>query len=216
MRLALRISGCLLAGLLTAIVAAEVLTNVPMSSPQAGVSRMLAWHTGGDLWMLLSPEVQFGRTHFFVVALDSNPRRSPVHAESSPPPVGWRFALPTEYGTQREVFMAGWPCRCAWWGNESRIDKARTPIGFVRRSEFGRFGVATGILWPGLLANTAFYAAIWFGLLLTPGLIRRARRRRRGQCVACGYDLTATPAQAPCPECGHAVSRPNLPTQAID
>ena len=31
---------------------------------------------------------------------------------------------------------------------------------------------------------------------------RTRGRRRRGECLACGYDRRATPAAAPCPECG--------------
>lgn len=34
-------------------------------------------------------------------------------------------------------------------------------------------------------------------------LIRRTRARR-GRCLACGYDLAATPTHAPCPECGRS------------
>lgn len=54
-------------------------------------------------------------------------------------------------------------------------------------------------IWPGLLANTAIFAAAWF----TPGFVWRTarthRRRQQGRCLACGYDTATLPA---CPECG--------------
>lgn len=55
---------------------------------------------------------------------------------------------------------------------------------------------------PGLLANTAVYGAAWWLILFAPGVIRRWRRRRRGACVACGYDRRGIGAAAACPECG--------------
>jgi hypothetical protein len=57
-------------------------------------------------------------------------------------------------------------------------------------------------LWPGLLANTAFYAVILWALWFTPGAVRRGLRRRRGACVRCGYDLRGAEFGAACPECG--------------
>lgn len=56
--------------------------------------------------------------------------------------------------------------------------------------------------WPEFLINTAAWgAALW---LVTSGasLFRRARRRRRGLCPACGYDRRGLPDTAACPECG--------------
>jgi hypothetical protein len=57
------------------------------------------------------------------------------------------------------------------------------------------------ILWPGFALDTAFYGAVAFTLWSAPGFVRRRFRRARGQCPACGYDLSGAKL-AECPECG--------------
>jgi hypothetical protein len=57
-------------------------------------------------------------------------------------------------------------------------------------------------IWPGLLANTFFYAAIMLGVLVGLRAWRTRRRLARGRCVACGYELGE--GVAVCPECGLA------------
>ncbi len=56
-------------------------------------------------------------------------------------------------------------------------------------------------IWPGLLFNTLFYAAIWFAFFTGLAALRTARRLRRGLCPVCRYDLRGLPQRA-CPECG--------------
>ncbi len=51
----------------------------------------------------------------------------------------------------------------------------------------------------GSIANTLIYAAMLWPLFVVLRVLQTARRRRRGQCLACGYDLAALPK---CPECG--------------
>ena len=41
-------------------------------------------------------------------------------------------------------------------------------------------------LWPGLIFNTLFYAGLLWIFFAGLGFIRRARRRAKGRCVACG------------------------------
>jgi hypothetical protein len=62
--------------------------------------------------------------------------------------------------------------------------------------------------WTGLLLNmVCFGGGYWLlelgakGLMQMRDLIRRGRRRRRGLCVSCGYDLRGSMNGA-CPECG--------------
>jgi hypothetical protein len=54
----------------------------------------------------------------------------------------------------------------------------------------------------GLAVDTLFYAAALAGLVGGARLVVRARRRRRGVCPACAYDLRGLAADGVCPECG--------------
>jgi len=56
----------------------------------------------------------------------------------------------------------------------------------------------------GFALNTMIYGVVWLLLRYTTRLLPwawRARRRRRGHCVRCGYDLLGDLASG-CPECG--------------
>ena len=60
----------------------------------------------------------------------------------------------------------------------------------------------------GFVADMVFYAVAWFGLLIlgaVPMWVRSVRRRRRGECERCGYDLRGSSGGGGrCPECGAA------------
>ncbi len=58
-------------------------------------------------------------------------------------------------------------------------------------------------LWPGFMANSAFYATVWFLVLGGRRSVCTWLRGRRGLCPVCAYDLRATPGA--CPECGWRV-----------
>jgi len=72
----------------------------------------------------------------------------------------------------------------------------------------GPLALAYQPVWPGLAVNTLVYTSAWWAMLVLPAALRRRVRARRGGCPSCGYDLRATPAPSPCPECGRpAASR---------
>ncbi len=52
----------------------------------------------------------------------------------------------------------------------------------------------------GFVANSALYATV-AGVVANVGLVFRLRRRQRGHCGACGYDLAGL-VSGICPECG--------------
>ena len=56
-------------------------------------------------------------------------------------------------------------------------------------------------IWPGFAINTAFYAVLLWMLWLSPFVVRRFIRSKRGCCIKCGYDLRGD-FSAGCPECG--------------
>jgi hypothetical protein len=59
-------------------------------------------------------------------------------------------------------------------------------------------GVITAVAM--LIGRIAFYAYRSWQLIRSVGMSEQDERRRKGQCIKCGYDLRATPDR--CPECG--------------
>ncbi|MFT3686588.1 MAG: hypothetical protein QM783_17005 [Phycisphaerales bacterium] len=76
----------------------------------------------------------------------------------------------------------------SWWSND------------LKR----HWQLPTGFAWGGLglLGNWAIWSAA-IGIFLLPRALRREMRRRRNQCLACGYPR---PAADRCPECGAAAA----------
>ena len=119
----------------------------------------------------------------------------------------------------------GWPVRCVYFERPVTAKPYRSALVLERvtrdaaigrrrlttepgakipiwRGHFSRpWGVVIplGLHWPGMIANVLVYAVgLWLiGRCL--GATRRAIRRRRGRCPACGYPLGVSPV---CTECG--------------
>ena len=64
------------------------------------------------------------------------------------------------------------------------------------------YAIPTRPIWPGLIANTIFYAVILWLLICGPFSLRRLIRMKRGQCLKCGYLIGEA---ALCSECGEAL-----------
>lgn len=114
------------------------------------------------------------------------------------------YARPAIYpGFMLWYVRAGWP----WFAAEGRkLQRDPTPGFLVETTIFAnRWWIPLRPIWPGLLANTLFYAALVFLPLAGLRLARSRRRRRRGLCVACGYELGH--GIAVCPECGLGATR---------
>lgn len=152
------------------------------------------------------------RTHPAVGALANDPLLNSFGRQQFH---GWGYDREVVYVTDGSVAKSATRGRCGWpframfgsdttgVGLEHAIDAERVPLLPATRMYVGLHFVPTGILWPGFIANTLLYAAIVLGLMQLPGFIRRARRRRRGQCTACGYPIGTS---ATCTECGRAVT----------
>jgi hypothetical protein len=61
-------------------------------------------------------------------------------------------------------------------------------------------------IWPGFAINTLVLSLVPFSMWTGFFLLRRHRRRIRGTCADCGYDIFGL---ASCPECGERVDRTN-------
>ena len=151
----------------------------------------------------------------FVVdaAIVEPPRRA--RPRSTTPATGGpnagRHALTSGSGnatdTYVQIVLAGWPATC-YQGTTEMFDQSLTHHGLFTPPELAsNLGVKPRRLvplyprWTGLAVNSVFYGAIFWLAIPAPKLLRRALRRRRGQCADCGYDL-AHHEHDTCPECG--------------
>jgi hypothetical protein len=75
----------------------------------------------------------------------------------------------------------------------------------------GGYAIPTGVLWGGAIGNCIFWIVV-FALPFVLGAAKRAVRKMRGRCAACGYSLQSL-STLRCPECGiqfgDAPGRPN-------
>lgn len=99
-------------------------------------------------------------------------------------------------------FTAGWPWRASTGRmmNQPGVSPVRMDslVELNVRSNFVRIPLRP--IWVGLLANTFFYGATVLALVAGLRWMRTRRRRVRGRCVACGYELGE--GVGVCPECG--------------
>jgi hypothetical protein len=105
---------------------------------------------------------------------------------------------------------SGWPC-LALWGGLSWVDSSHRALDkpiTVWAIDFNPI-LPLKPIWPGFAINTIFYAAVLWIVFAIPGGVKRLRRRAKGWCIHCGYDLrgqtTSVNGERRCPECGKAV-----------
>ena len=128
------------------------------------------------------------------------------------------FVSATVFGVpDRRIEVAtGWPwraLRAEYRGNAmgvrgpgnaiySTVSGIELPGRFVRRHGNQRpAALPYEPIWPGLMADVMLFGILWWGLIGAVSALRGWRRRQRGCCVACGYDLCGE-LEGGCPECG--------------
>lgn len=108
----------------------------------------------------------------------------------------------------------GWPLPVfsaeAWWESYSSNWVWKVVGGELVGSQSVRPREGVRILplqpiWSGFVVNTVVYSSVWYAIfsLFWYREMRCSLRRRRGQCVRCGYKLLTE--QTRCSECGEQV-----------
>ena len=121
------------------------------------------------------------------------------------------LAAPGDFvGESRKIRACGWPMHSlrhepfAMISRDRRFFRARpSPLRGQPRV------VSVRPIWPGFVANTAFYAVILWLLICGPFALRRFIRVKRGLCPACAYPRGESDV---CSECGKALPQQAKPT----
>lgn len=122
--------------------------------------------------------------------------------------------FPPIYSHSMFVFQTGWPMvSMHTWKLDPRNIRSGARVNKQESWEWGTRGFESvgartlpAPLMPiplGFTINTLFYGGILYAGVCGVSCVRWIRRRRRGLCRACGYDITGLPR---CPECGLVVA----------
>jgi hypothetical protein len=111
-------------------------------------------------------------------------------------------------GPSIQQWHAGWPTKGLMWevwhyDRRFGVHGAKFPLwrlGIPIGHEWKALPIRPR--WPGFASNTLLYAAVTAGVWYGPVVTRREIRRRRRQCISCGYPRAGLAEGATCPECG--------------
>ena len=81
------------------------------------------------------------------------------------------------------------------WSNPFGFPRGHPGVDFTARA------LPLYPIWWGFLLDTLFFGSIFTPLVFGPSILRERRRRGRGRCPKCSYDLLGV-LDAGCPECG--------------
>jgi len=190
------------------------------------VKRLLAVLLGGAMCAALTVALPVGLTPLFPKPTGTSGtgvRLPQSPAEYPDPNITWTYRWPgmTEESSIRGIgvldswhvtrLRVGWPLPMLEGGHYGEIHSSRgeaasgTLHQVSMKSWWSRdlkkqWRLPTGLVWGGggIAANWAAWSAA-IGLFFLPGVVRRALRRRHGQCLRCGYPRGEG---GVCPECG--------------
>ena len=122
-----------------------------------------------------------------------------IHIEKSRLPAG---PISSELSAKvSKLFKAGWSMEVLEEEYDAALGILYTPsLWYPRIHRVGGIAVVTVPLWL-----TTIILGAWPAVALWRGPFRRWRRRRRGLCLKCGYNLAGT-VSGVCSECGEAVA----------
>lgn len=197
---------------LSAIVPAIVWKNLVMT---VGVSPSPSMHwdrVGGKVVMWATESPRIGSVHIeaFGTGVEDFPDTNAERRRTLPMWVHLPARTDRGYSWYGEGY--GWPLVALTtheWQEYTELGSS--PLEFFdRRTYFVMrrpVTLPTRVFWPGMLGNVAVFAALWGAVLILPGAVRYVSRKRRGQCLKCGYDVRGIGGGV-CPECGTGVYEP--------